>query len=191
MDFHQKQSVFNQLPVEKSLLTDLPSCCGTQERRVAFEHPSNYFVYFIDDNTFFAENNEGRSGFWVKGEKTCEFVLRVFSPNIRTMTLHLKSLSPNNKVEITVDGNTQTVLLKDPQFYEVEIPLGSAFLYDRDGRGPTSLFDVKIHSQSGAIAKLNWPGDRYLGVFVRIDVPQELGKPGGTGEKMLELEEQQ
>jgi hypothetical protein len=192
VDFHQKQSVFRLLPVEKSLLGDLPSCCGALARRVAFDRPSTYFVYFVDDNTHYSELLKGYSGFWIKGEKTCEFVLRTFYPTARTMTLHLKSIRPNNKIEITVDGKTRIASLKDPGFYTVEIPLGAPFPYDRDGRGPTYLYDVKIHPESGVITNLNWPGDRYLGVFVRIDVPGVAAPPcrGVSREKMLELVEQ-
>jgi hypothetical protein len=192
VDFHQKQSILRVLPVEKSLLNDLPSCaiCAPLARRIAFDNPSTYFAYFVDDNTHFREDYGGYRGFWVKGGRVSEFILRAFKPASK-MRVRLKSLKPGNKIEITVNGTATKIALTDSIFYVVDVPLPAPFAYDRDGRGPTFLYDIKIQPESGVITPMNWVGDRYLGVFVRLELPELeeqmglLSAKGAPGEKVL------
>jgi hypothetical protein len=48
--------------------------------------------------------------------------------------------------------------------------------YDRDGKGATYLYRIRIHSDSGAITTAGNSGERYLGAFVRIELPELEGK---------------
>ena len=166
--FHQQFSVFRLPPVEKTLLSDIPIAGSFRGRRVAFDNPSNYFVYFMDNNTYYKEGYEGLYGFWVKGEKKAEFILRAFQPPHK-LVVRAWSLSRNNKVIVEVDGKSAEINMANGANVQ-EIALGSPFPYDRDGTGSTYLYNVKITSRSGAFATIGGYPERYLGAFVRLEI---------------------
>jgi len=172
--FHQKRGLLRLLPLEQSLLGDLPINNNPSARRVYFDQPANYFVYFIDDNTYYKETWNQVSGFWVKGERTAEFVLRAFRP-AKKITMRLKSLVANHRISISVNGKDSSVHLKEPVFYEAELILPEPFPYDRDNTGATYLYHFKIRSPSGVITRENTTEERYLGAFLRLELP-EVGK---------------
>ncbi len=167
--FHQQFSIFRWLPVENTLLSDLPVVASFRARRVAYDNPSDYFTYFMDDHTYYKEAFEGTHGFWVKGGKSAEFVLRVFEPR-KTLRIKAWSLTPSNKVTVHVDGESDSFLFNQTGGQEMEIALPGSFPYDRDGTGATYLFNVKIKSDLGALATIGCYEERYLGAFIRLDV---------------------
>jgi hypothetical protein len=167
--FHQQFSIFRLLPVENSLLSDLPLVASFRARRVAFDNPSNYFTYFMDDHTYYKEGFEGATGFWVKGGKSAEFVLRVFRPE-KTLRVQAWSLIPSNKVTVHVNGKGTEFFFNQTGRQTKEIALPDSFPYDRDGTGATYLFNVRIKSESGTLATIGGYEERYLGAFIRLDV---------------------
>jgi hypothetical protein len=166
--FHQQFSLFRSLPVEDSLLSDLPLNANFRARRVPFDDPAKYFVYFLDDNTYYKEGFNGSYGFWVKGGESAEFVLRTFQPN-QKLKLQLSSMASNNKVVFEIRDKTSVQVFQKPGVQEQDFPLEDAFPYDRDGTGATYLYNVRVKSDSGIISSLNGT-ERNLGVFVRLDV---------------------
>jgi hypothetical protein len=44
--------------------------------------------------------------------------------------------------------------------------------YDRDNTHVSYLYNIKIRSTKGAIENINGMGERYLGVFVRLELPE-------------------
>lgn len=172
--FHQKRSPFTALPVEKTLLSDLPINTNLLARRVAFEEPATYFLYFLDDNTYYRETLDHKIGFWVKGGREAQLILRAFQPLTKVRAM-VKSLSIPNEVTLTINSETRKINMKEPAFYEGEIPLSGAFPYDRDGTGATYLYHVRIRSSSGAIQADAAGLERYLGAFVRFELPAAHG----------------
>jgi len=166
---HQQFSLFRLLPVEDSLLSDLPVNASFRARRVAFDEPATYFVYYLDDNTYYKEAFQGVSGFWVKGAKPAEFVLRTFQPN-QKLKARITSLSPKNRVRISAGGKTVLIEFSEPGSQEREIPLPNAFPYDRDGTGPTYLYNIEVESEKSIISTIDGYPERPLGAFVRLDV---------------------
>ena len=170
--FHQQSSVFRLLPVEDTLLFDLPTNSNFIASRVAFDEPPNYFVYFLDDNTYYKETLAPYTGFWVKGERAAEFVLRAFQP-ASVLRLRLKSMQPNQTITVSVNGKSTKIPLRDDAFQEQLIQLPAPFPYDRDNKGATFLYNIKIQSRGGVITDLGGKGERYLGVFVRLELPED------------------
>ncbi len=170
---HQQFSMYRMLPVEKTLLSDLPVNAGFRARRVAFDTPAGYFVYFMDDHSFYKESFQGVNGFWVKGGKSTELVLRAFQPPA-TMKVRVCSIVSQNQVIVAVNGREERFFFADAGVQEREIQMPAAFPYDRDGTGATYLFDVGVASRSGSIAIVDDYPERYLGAFVRFDLPAKL-----------------
>lgn len=169
--FHQKRSIFTALPIEKTLLSDLPINTNLRARRVAFDDPPTYFVYFLDDNIYYSESFDHKIGFWVKGGREAQLILRTFEP-LTKAHVTVRSLMAPNSVTLSINSETRKVEMKEPVFYEGEISLTDPFPYDRDGTGPTYLYHVKIRSQSGMISSSGEQGERYLGAFIRFELPE-------------------
>jgi hypothetical protein len=168
--YHQKSGIFKALPIERTLLADLPINTYRSAVRVAFDDPPSYLLYFADNNTYLKENYERRLGFWVKGERECEIILRA-AQHISKLRLSLKPAKPGTTV--IVDGGERTQIeLKEPLFYSGNITVTDAVPYDRDNTGVTYLYHLKIKSLQGKILQLNGFDERYLGVFVAIELPE-------------------
>lgn len=174
--FHQKRSVFLDLPIERTLLADLPINTNEQARRVAFDENPTYLLYFMDNNTFYKEAFDHQYGFWIKGEKTAEVVLRAFQPVSRLKVL-VRSADKGNRVKIDTGAQQALITLKEPAFYEGTVVLPEPLPYDRDNTGKTYLYRIRITSESGQISNSSSTGERYLGAFVRLILPEAEGQP--------------
>jgi hypothetical protein len=62
--------------------------------------------------------------------------------------------------------------MKEPVFYEGEVRLPSPLPYDRDNTGKTYLYNIRVTSEKGQISNLGGTGERYLGAFVRFELPE-------------------
>jgi hypothetical protein len=173
--FHQKQSLFRKLPLERTLLSDLPINTNLRARRVAFDDPATYFLYFMDDNTYYKEAFEHQYGFWVQGEREAEIVMRTWQP-VSRLSVRVKSLQPGNRISIQVNGNRKEILSRESVFYEGELRMPAPLPYDRDGTGATYLYDIKIQSSSGIISRIETGEERYLGAFVHFELPESKGQ---------------
>lgn len=169
--FHQKHSFFQRLPLERTLLADLPFNTTRAATRVAFDDHPTYLLYFTNGETYQKEAFEHRYGFWVKGDRTAEVVMRTFQPATR-LKLLLRPARPGMHVSIEAGNNSSRIQLKEPLFYQGEMSLPAALPYDRDGTGQTYLYKIKITAESGSISTLGTAGERYLGVFVRFELPE-------------------
>jgi hypothetical protein len=173
--FHQRNYLFRLLPVEMTLLADLPFNTNRRAVRVTFDPKPSYFIYFADNKTYFQEQFEHYLGFWVQGGRTAEMVLRTFE-RVSKMRLRVKSMEPNNVVTVETGNDVVEIQLKQPFFYEGEVQLPDPLPYDRDNKGATYLYHIKIHSQKGMISTEDKMSERYLGAFVRIELPESAGK---------------
>jgi hypothetical protein len=169
--FHQKHSLYEKLPLERTLLQDLPFNTNRTATRVAFDDKPSYLLYFTDGNTYLKEAYGHRYGFWVQGERTAEIVLRT-AQEVSRLRMMLYPARPGTNVTIETGNKAVTIPLKESVFYQGEIELPESSPYDRDGTGKTYLYKIKIGADSGAISKAVNSGERYLGVFVRFELPE-------------------
>ena len=169
--YHQENSIlFRALPVEKTLIGDVPITAANRARRITFDDPASFFVYFLDDQTYYKEFHKEQAGFWVKGEKTTEIILRSFQ-QVSTLRLRLTSLAAQNKVVLDCGAGAESFSFPSGGTQDHDVRLGTPFLYDRDNTGATFLYRIKIRSTSGKIYESNG-NERYLGVFVRPELPE-------------------
>ncbi len=178
--YHQEGGMYTKLPLERTLLADLPFNTNRAAVRIAFDDPPTYLLYFVDNNTYFRETHDHRMGFWVKGERECEVILRV-TKEVSRLRLKLKPAAPGMSVIIDTGDRTQ-IEMKEPVFYSGEVTLSDPMPYDRDNTGVSYLYNIKIKSPQGVIANFDGMGERYLGVFVRFELP-EVQTPEGVPEE--------
>lgn len=169
--FHQSGALFTMMPVEKTLVGDLPISSEPRASRIAFDQTPGYLAYFVDDNTYYRETFEGKSGFWVKGGKEAQVMVRTMTP-ASALSLEVKSLGAN-RVAVSGGRNRETLDLKAPVFYRLPLWLSPPFPYDRENFGPTYVYALKIHPLTGVVSTIGEKGqERYLGCFVRINLQQ-------------------
>ena len=152
------------LPVERTLVNDLPINTDTSKVRVWFgddpvRHDPGFQIYFLDDNAYGRE--EDRS-FWVKGESRAEFLIKTDRP-MKRLILNLSPGPLDTKVKASVDGRSQEVVVRDAQQISFTLPPG--FWY----QGRAYVWVVSISSSTGFVPIFHGADKdtRFLGVRVK------------------------
>ena len=73
---HAKQGPLRWLPVELTLVNDLPINTQPNRARVWFGESRRFQIYFLDDNAYARED----LSFWVKGRAKAEFLVKTVEP---------------------------------------------------------------------------------------------------------------
>jgi hypothetical protein len=177
---HAKSGLFKVLPVELTLVNDLPVNLSPSRTRQPLGGTPPVAAYFLDDNTY---NREG-DAFWVRGESTADLLLRAFldietsasvSPNrslrIGRLEVHLETGPVANRVRVTSGAETHVVDMaaSSQQSFVLEMPRGVP--YRPNPKFPTNyVYNLSIQSESGFIPFFQTGANdtRYLGVMVRL-----------------------
>ena len=152
------------LPVERSLVNDLPINTDASQVRVWFgddpvKHDPGFQIYFLDDNAYGREDDRS---FWVKGESRAEFLIKTDRP-MKRLVLTLSPGPLDTTVTASVDGRRQQVLVRDPQQISFTLPPG--FWY----QARAYVWVVSISSSSGFVPIFHGADTdaRFLGVRVK------------------------
>ena len=161
---YAKQGLQRLLPVELTLVNDLPINTNPNRVRVLFGTTERFQVYFLDDNAY---DREGDS-FWIKGKSKAEFLVKAARP-LSQLKLTLGGVAaPDALVVRGPDGFKETVKLLPGQSRTVVIPLGPGFPYQG-----TRVWRASVAVHSGFVPFIEDPSasdSRYLGVMVTPDV---------------------
>lgn len=160
---HGKQYPFKLFPAELTQLNDLPINTNPRARRVVLRYPAQFYLYFLDDNTYFRE----AGGFWLRGRSTAELVLRS-EKRLKKIIISVKNTQVDNEVKARVGWHSERISLKRKKKDDLELHVGRGLRY-----AETYLYRLTITSKEGFIPK-NYiqasPDNRYLGCFVTIYV---------------------
>ena len=178
---HSKSGLFSRLPMELTMVNDLPVNVQPDRTRQPLGGTPPVFAYFIDDNIY---NREG-DAFWVKGESRADLLLRApiapesqaagvqeaRSLRIEKVTVILETGPRPNRVTIDAGTGRRVVDMaaSSQQIFEVEMPRGVPYKYHP--AYPTNyVYSFSIASSSGFVPMFeNGSGDsRFLGVMVRL-----------------------
>jgi hypothetical protein len=161
---YAKHGPLRWLPVERTLVNDLPINTDTEKVRVWFgadpaHHDPGFQIYFLDDNAYGRE--EDRS-FWVKGESRAEFLIKTDRP-MKRLVLNLSPGPLDTKVTASVDGRSQEVVVRDTQQISFTLPPG--FWY----QARAYVWVVSISSSTGFVPIFHGADKdtRFLGVRVK------------------------
>lgn len=175
---HLKAGPLRLLPIERTLLNDLPVAAHSHRARRALAGPEPVYAYFIDENAFSPEGGL----FWVRGGRRAEILLRapirempngrVASLRVRSWTVELMNGAVPNRVTITVGVRRTRVDLAPKQVHSLSIAPGAAVPY-KPARFPTNyIYALSIGASDGFVPFLQAPGEsgdsRFLGVRVSI-----------------------
>lgn len=165
---HGKKLPFTLLPVEMSLINNLPTNTEPPAFRQEWGQPlfKDRFLYFLNDN--FNQKHSTENGWWTLGDRKADIVLRTFFP-VREVVFHLLS-NPrlSNKITVTVDGKTQRITLGANEKALLRFPVGNGF-QDRQSH----CYRLKIKAEKGSSPYYENEASqetRWLGVFFELEV---------------------
>lgn len=184
---HPKSGPFRWLPVEMSLLNDLPVNVTPSRARQPLAGDPPMTAYFMDDNAY------GREGewFWVRGEGRAELLLRagvrqrpmdngIESLKITRLDVEVRSGDVSNRVTVESGTAKEVIEMGPRETRTVTLPMPEGFPYRALPEQPTSyVYDIAIESATGFTPMFTEGSrdNRYLGAFVRL-VPVYQTVPG-------------
>lgn len=156
---HTKQGPLRLLPVELTLVNDLPVNTRPERARVWFGTERRFQIYFLDDNAYARED----LSFWTRGSSTAEILVKTVEP---AASLDLAVTAGSEPADVTVSRgwSSQRVTLAPGETRTISIPLDEGFPYQG-----TRVWHVKVSASSGFVPAFADPGAgdrRYLGVRV-------------------------
>ena len=152
-----------RLPVELSMLTDLPvMLAGPTRARIPYGHDPTMLLYFLDQNSFPPE----RPGMWVAGGRRTDVVVHT---NDRLDHLAVEAESPISTVlTMSMGGDRVVVPLVPGKIAKFNVP-ARGVLYERYVRSYAHLLSAS--SSEGFVPVLRDPNAqdyRNLGALIRF-----------------------
>ncbi len=184
---HTKSGLLRSLPVELTLLHDLPVAQNRDRMRQPLGGTPPVFAYFVDDNAF---NPEGE-WFWVKGRARAEVVLRApvanagadrwVSKTISNLNIEVRNGGVRNRVTISTGGDTQEIEMSPGELRTLSMPVGSGVPFRREVQPASYLYPISVETTDGFVPFLVVPCEkpgqcassdpRFLGAMVHL-VPE-------------------
>jgi len=169
---------FRLLPVELTLIDDLPISVTGSRVKVPLGGQPPLLGYFLDYNAFLAPGGT----FWVRGESTTQFVVRVparersdgqwEAMRLRWLRIELHTGDVDNEIEVRVGASRRVVKAAAHATAVVVLDPGPGFPFRRmPGRPTNELHLVTLASRTGFVPLFSSGGTdhRFLGVEVRIE----------------------
>jgi hypothetical protein len=155
---HAKAGPLRWLPIELTLVNDLPINVRPDRVRQLFSQNPRFQIYFLDDNAF---PRDGDS-FWTRGRSRADVLFKT-PEAVSQLKLTLENGPFPATVQVTVDGRHVEATLGGLQSTVVQLPVGPGRPYQG-----TRVWVVTIASDSGHVPLFDVGGEdvRYLGVKV-------------------------
>jgi hypothetical protein len=153
-----KHGPLRWLPIELTLVNDLPINAHVTRVRVLFGTAPRFQIYFLDDNAYEREHD----AFWIRGNSRADMLFKTPEP-VRRLRLTLASGAHDPRVSITVADEGVTLQMTRGEVRNVEIPLGEGFPYQGTRVWPVS---VRVHGGFVPMFDGDTNDHRYLGVLV-------------------------
>jgi hypothetical protein len=165
---HAKRLPFTLLPVEKTLINNIPTNTNPNAMRQQWGHPPNpdRFLYFLNDN--FNAKHPDDDGWWTLGDKKADIMLRTFFP-VKEIVVHLLN-NPrlSNEISVSVDGAGKKIILGPKQRGSLHFPVGRGFQIRESHQ-----YRLKIKAAKGSIPYYESEASqekRWLGVFFELEL---------------------
>jgi hypothetical protein len=160
-----KQGPLRWLPVELTLVNDLPINTQPNRARIWFGQQRRFQIYFLDDNGYARED----LSFWIRGRSTAEVLVKTVEA-ASALDLSLASGETATMVTVTRGWRSQRVEMAAHATARISVPLDDGFPYVG-----TRVWRVSIRSSAGFVPFFAMPGSqdtRFLGVLVTPELRQ-------------------
>jgi hypothetical protein len=177
---HLKSGAQRWLPLELTLLQDLPMAANPDRSKRPLGGTPPVLAYFPDDNAF---NPEGES-FWVKGKSRAEIILRApvvdaggghfVTKAIRRLGVEIRNGALPDRVTVTTGAESRTLDMKPSEVVTLQLAVENGVPYHRIEQPTSFLYVVSVRTTSGFTPFLDSPeasDSRFLGALVRL-VPE-------------------
>jgi hypothetical protein len=176
---HATRAPFKLFPAELTMLNDLSVFGETWRKKQPFgdtegdpqrpgsADPRAYYLYFPDNGTYFKEQRDGRSGFWLRGGESAEVLLRALEPVTRA-TFRVTGGPAGDEVTLRSGGDARSLALAAGETREVTLAPGAGFPYKE-----TSVYVLRLRSTRGAPDPASADTTRRNGAFVEIALEVE------------------
>jgi hypothetical protein len=193
---HVKHGPLRWLPIEKSLLNDLPINTTPERVRIRLAGEPQISAYFLDDNAFPPEGE----WFWVKGRSRADLLLRAparevpegtagadavllagdagpvvkhYAPyRLKQLRVEIRTGDVPNVVTVATGADSQTLRLAGHRDTVTAVRAEAGLPYRAHLDQSTSyVYAVSVTSETGFTPSLVRPGvtdERFLGVLVRL-----------------------
>jgi len=163
---HAKKRPFKWLPVELTLINNLPTNTNPDAFRQEIGTPPHIgWLHFLDDN--FHPRLEP-DGFWTKGPHQAEMILKTYYP-VEKLVIHLlNNPRKRNRITVQVGQTKKSVVLGYKQWGTLEFEPVKAFRMRA-----IHLYRLKIKAEKGSIPYFEDHSSderRFLGVFFKIEI---------------------
>ncbi len=163
---HAKKLPFKLLPVEMSLVNNHPTMTNPEAFREVGTPANKGWLYFLDDNYW--PKHQTEDGFWTKGDRTCEMILKTWFPVKELHFLLLNNPRASNEIKVKMGGKTQKITLGSNQRVTLSISPKRVFKV-RDNH----FYKIKIKASIGSIPYFEYKErreGRFLGVFFGLEI---------------------
>jgi hypothetical protein len=194
---HTKSGALRMLPIELTLLHDLPVAQDRDRmrRRIGPPNPSpQTMAYFLDDNTFVPEETAPNSNdwwFWVKGDSKAAIVLRApveslgnndwQTKAITRLTLEVRNGGAPNLVRVSTGSESQSFGMTAGELRVLTLAMPPGVPFRREIQPTSYLYNLSISTTAGFVPFLEVPCEapgkcpssdpRYLGAMIHV-VPE-------------------
>jgi len=168
------------LPIELTLLNDLPVSGDIDRARRTIGGDPPMAAYFPDDGAYLPEGDS----FWVRGGARADVILRAPAPEahplkIRMLTVEVTNGSVANRIRVSGGFGGETFSLTPGEVRSVEIVPGGGVPFKPWIHPTNYVYTVSVSTSAGAAPFLDTPGEsadsRYLGARVKL-VPHYEGR---------------
>jgi hypothetical protein len=173
---HVKHGPLRLLPIELTLLNDLPVSAKPERSRQPFGGERPLLAYFPDDNAY---NREG-DGFWVRGRARTDVILRAPAwdgPDgpaplrLKELDIEVQNGAAASRVRIVAGRTRRTLDLEPGQIETLRFRMREGVPY-RPSIYPTNyVYTVSLATTGGFVPFLEVPGasdSRVLGARIRM-----------------------
>lgn len=171
-DTHAKSFPFNQLPVELTLVNNLPTNTNPAAHRqpVGIEHT---WLYFLDDNFIpRTASVQERRGFYTRGPHKAEMIMKTFYPVEKITFRLLNNPRMSNTITVHFAGETKRITLGSLQRGTLSFTPRRVFQKNQW----VHLYRLSVKAEKGSIPHFEQElseEKRYLGVFFEVDIVPE------------------
>jgi hypothetical protein len=158
-----KHGPLRWLPVELTLINDLPINTRLDRVRVLFGTAPRFQVYFLDDNAYPREGER----FWVRGDSRADLILKTADP-VHQLRLTVAAGPVPVTVRLDADGRQAAKELAAGEIATLEVPLADGFPY----QGARAWY-ATVSVTGGFVPMFADPtsrDSRFLGVLVRPEL---------------------
>jgi hypothetical protein len=175
---HLKSGPSRWLPLELTLLNDLPVAFNADRVKRPLGGSPPVLAYFPDDNAYLPE----KTWFWVRGKSRAEVILRApvvdagggrfISKAIARLGIDIENGGRPDRVSVSTGRESRTLDMKPAEVVHLDLAVPDGVPYHRDPQPTSYVYLVSIGTTSGFVPFLANPGQasdsRFLGARVLL-----------------------